>query len=69
MKCIHCEKEARAICQFCGRAVCEEHIQEKRFATGFASFGGLFSAKDNALSLEDAVWCGKCHVQYERSAQ
>ena len=61
------ENEARAVCQFCGRAVCEVHIQEQRFVTGFASFGGIWSLKDNAVSVEDAVWCGVCHPEYQRS--
>lgn len=67
MKCIKCEKEARAVCQFCGRAVCAEHISERRFVCGFTSVGGLFSFKDNAFSVEDAVWCGLCHPEYQRS--
>jgi hypothetical protein len=51
----------RAVCQFCGRAGCAEHIQKRRFVTGFTSAGGLRSFKDNAVSVEDAVWCGMCH--------
>jgi len=68
MKCIKCENEARAVCQFCGRAVCAEHIAEKRFVTGFTSPGGILSFQDNALSVDDAVWCGICHPYYHRSA-
>jgi hypothetical protein len=55
MKCIACEKEARAICKFCGRAVCEEHILEKRYVTGFTSAGGILSFSNNGLSIEKAV--------------
>ncbi len=65
MKCIKCEKEARAVCQLCGRAVCEDHIEEKRFASGFSAPGGIFTFKYNAVSLNDAVWCGLCHPEYE----
>ena len=68
MKCIKCEKEARAVCQFCGGGVCAEHISEQRFVTGYTSVGGLLSLKDNALSVEDAAWCGVCHPEYHRSA-
>nr|VFK37313.1 MAG: hypothetical protein BECKSD772F_GA0070984_10142 [Candidatus Kentron sp. SD]VFK49274.1 MAG: hypothetical protein BECKSD772E_GA0070983_11692 [Candidatus Kentron sp. SD] len=62
------EKNINAIRRFRGCAVRGEHIPEKRFASGFTFIGGLFSAKDNASSVEDAVRCGKCQLQYERSA-
>jgi len=68
MKCIHCEEEARAVCQFCGRAVCEEHISEKRFVSGFTAIGQILSLTDNAVEVDDAVWCGLCHPNYRRSA-
>jgi hypothetical protein len=68
MTCIKCNDEATAICKFCGRAVCNQHIQAKRFATGFTSVGGMLSATDNAFSVEDAVWCGTCHPVYHRSS-
>ena len=68
MKCIKCEKEARAVCQFCGRAVCETHLQEQRFVSGYTSIGGIWSTRDNAVSVDDAVWCGECHPEYQRSA-
>ena len=59
MKCIHCDGEARAICRFCGRAVCHDHIQQERFLVGYRSRASL--SKDRVLSVHDAVWCGKCH--------
>ena len=68
MKCITCDKDAHAVCQFCGRAVCKEHIQEKRFVSGYTSLGGILSSTDNAFSIEDAVWCGGCHPEYQRSS-
>ena len=67
MKCIKCHNDPQAICKFCGRAVCEQHIETKRFATGFTSVGGMLSATDNAFSVDDAVWCGTCHPKYQRS--
>ncbi len=67
MKCSKCEKEARAVCQFCGRAVCEAHIEAQRFVTGFTSVTGMLST-NNAVSVEDAVWCGTCHPLYHRSS-
>ena len=68
MKCIQCEEAARAVCQFCGRAVCDKHIDQKRFVSGFTSVGGMWSFKDNAFSVEDAVWCGTCHPEYHASS-
>ena len=68
MKCITCEKEARAICKFCGRAVCEEHIQERRYVTGFTGTGGVLSFSNNGLSIEQAVWCGQCQPEEKRTA-
>ena len=67
MKCNKCDNEASAICKFCGRAVCREHIRTKRFVTGFTSVGGALSTKDNALSVDDPVWCGTCSPTYQRS--
>ena len=68
MKCIRCEKDARAICQFCGRAVCEDHISAMRFVSGYTSTGTWLSFTDNAVSVEDAVHCGICHPEYVRTA-
>lgn len=64
MKCIRCEQEARAVCQFCGRAVCEEHIQTGRFVSGYSAKSGFWSLTENAVSVDDAVWCGECHPKY-----
>ena len=68
MKCIKCEEEARAVCQFCGRAVCKAHIQENRFVSGYRSVGGILSFTDNAFSVDTAVWCGICRPDYHASA-
>ena len=68
MKCIECENDARAICKFCGRAVCEKHIQERRYVTGYTGVGGILSASNNALSIDNAVWCGQCAPEEKRTA-
>ena len=65
MKCICCDDEARAVCQFCGRAVCEKHIQEKSFVSGFTPMMGFWKMGDHAVKVDDAVWCGKCHPEYQ----
>jgi hypothetical protein len=64
MKCIKCDKDAKAICQFCGRAVCEDHIQTKRFVSGYSSVGSAWNLTANAISVDDAVWCEICHPEY-----
>jgi len=65
MKCIQCESDARAVCQFCGRAVCEKHLQQKMFSSGYSSSFGAWSFRRNAVRVEDAVWCGKCHPEHQ----
>jgi hypothetical protein len=67
VKCIRCERVARAVCQFCGRAVCEDHIATRRFVFGYTSLGGVFASTDNGLSVGDAVHCGLCHPEFRRS--
>ena len=66
MKCITCEAEAYAVCKFCGRAVCRDHMQEKRYASGFTRFlGFVFRPKEkDGVVVPDAVWCGRCHPEY-----
>lgn len=67
MKCAKCGEEAAAICKFCGRAVCKEHIETKVFMSGYTAWGGMLSSTDNAVRVEDAVWCGNCHPIYKVS--
>src|SRR5256885_2389669 len=37
MNCYYCEKPARAICRFCGAAVCPDHTRANRFVSGWAA--------------------------------
>jgi hypothetical protein len=69
MKCINCEKEARAICKFCGRAVCEDHISAKTYVSGYTEGVVLraFASNQDGVSVDDAVWCGKCHPEFHRT--
>ena len=70
MKCWNCEEDARAVCQFCGRFVCKEHAKTKPFYSGYGQ-----KCKDNlwpsgsltGFGVEDAVWCGQCHVEYQKT--
>ncbi len=62
MNCIRCEKTAQAICRFCGRAVCSEHIQKMNYIiTVYASSQNI----PKSLVVADAVFCGICKPQPE----
>jgi len=58
MICYYCEKNARAICRFCGAAVCPDHTRANRFVSGWAAEGRA----DNIVVF-NAIWCGRCAVQ------
>ena len=62
MKCIHCSKEAQAVCRFCGRAVCGEHIQNLNY---IAAVYTSAQQRPQALVIADAVYCGICKPQPE----
>ena len=56
MDCWHCRKTAVATCRFCGRGICENHIQEHPYILE------LFKTNEvtRALVVEDAAYCGAC---------
>jgi hypothetical protein len=56
MDCWHCKRTAVAACRFCGRGICEDHIQAHPYILE------LFKSKDvtKALIVEDAAYCGAC---------
>jgi len=58
MICYYCEKNARAICRFCGAGVCPDHTRANRFVSGWAAEGRA----DNIVVF-NAIWCGRCAVQ------
>lgn len=63
MKCIRCDKQAEAICRFCGRAVCGSHLQTLNYiVTVYASAS---KGVTKALVVADAVFCGVCKPQPE----
>ena len=62
--CISCGKAAQAICKFCGRAVCKEHIGEQRYPSGFATKFGFWSRQPNGVVVTNAVWCGTCRLEF-----
>ena len=62
MQCIRCKKPAQAVCRFCGRAVCEEHIQNMNYI--ITVYSG-HSQIPKSLVVADAVFCGICKPQPE----
>jgi hypothetical protein len=57
MDCWHCRKTAVGACRFCGRGLCEDHVQEHPFILQ------LFRSGDDVpkvLVVEDALYCGAC---------
>ena len=56
MDCWHCRRTAVATCRFCGRAVCEDHVQPHPYILELLKTDGM----SKALVVEDAVFCGAC---------
>ena len=70
MKCHTCEAEARAICKFCGRAVCKEHTKTGDYFSGFGQKlkEHLWpSGSNTGVIVKDAIWCGECNVEFQRT--
>ena len=60
MECWHCERPSHANCQFCGRAVCKTHAEEKPFLLHTYR---TTQGKYKAFVVRRAVWCGVCEPQ------
>ena len=59
MLCWECDQPARAVCSFCGRAVCKEH------ASTMSTFLAMYLGGDNTpkgLAIADVIWCGICRT-------
>jgi hypothetical protein len=56
MDCWHCRKTAVGTCRFCGRGICEDHVQNHPYILEL--YQGTDVAK--ALVVEDALFCGTC---------
>jgi hypothetical protein len=56
MDCWHCRRTAVGSCRFCGRAICEDHVETMPYVLE------LFRSGDatKALVVEDALYCGAC---------
>ena len=62
MLCWECDQPARAVCAFCGRAVCKEH------AKTMPTFLCMFLGSNNTpkgLAAANVIWCGLCEPQPE----
>ncbi len=57
MNCWHCERPAHALCCFCGRSVCRDHV--KTLPHLDAVFTGNLKELF-ALATPEAVHCGVC---------
>lgn len=57
MDCWHCRRTAIGACRFCGRGVCESHLETRPFILQL--FGDPTSTR--ALVVEDALHCGACN--------
>lgn len=55
MDCWHCRKTAVGTCRFCGRGICEDHVETLPFILEL--FGRDVT---KALVVEDALYCGAC---------
>jgi hypothetical protein len=65
MKCWHCDTDAKAICVFCGRAVCATHRKGKTYFIGYGTkhISALLQfSSTTAANIQDATWCGVCVV-------
>ncbi len=57
MDCWHCRRTAVGTCRFCGRGVCENHVETRPYVLDLFHNDG----RAKALVVEDALWCGACH--------
>jgi hypothetical protein len=67
MKCWHRDSDAKAVCVFCGRAVCSAHRQAENYFVGYGKKHAdalLSFSSATASKVADASWCGVCEVEY-----
>jgi hypothetical protein len=56
MDCWHCKRTAVGTCRFCGRGICEDHVQLHPFI--LETYRSHETTK--VLVVEDALYCGVC---------
>ena len=57
MDCWHCRKTAVGSCRFCGRGLCEDHVQTHPYILELFKHPGKVT---KVLVVEDALYCGEC---------
>ena len=62
MECWKCDKPARGVCRFCGRAICQEHTSNMPFI--LTIYVGE-NQTPKAVVVSDALYCGSCKPQPE----
>lgn len=62
MLCFKCDKPARGVCGFCGRALCEDHQQHSPYIV--TMYVGE-NQTPKAIVVGDALFCGACKPQPE----
>lgn len=58
MNCWHCRQVAVGTFRFCGRGVCETHLQTRPYP--IVVYRGGASQSPRALVVESALYCGAC---------
>ena len=53
MDCWHCRRTAVGLCRFCGRGVCEDHVETHPYILETYRADGV----TKALVVEDALFC------------
>jgi hypothetical protein len=56
MDCWHCRRTAVGTCRFCGRGICEDHVETRPYILE------VYRGKEGhrVLVVEDALSCGAC---------
>jgi hypothetical protein len=57
LDCWHCHRNAIGTCRFCGRGICENHVQTRPFIIDVLTN----QTPTRAIVVEDALHCGACH--------
>ncbi len=57
MNCWHCDRPAHAVCIFCGRAVCKDHVKKLPNILGVYKSEG---EEMKVIAVDDAIFCGQC---------
>ena len=57
MDCWTCHRTAVGACRFCGRGICENHVQTRPYILELLER----QLPTRALVVDDALHCGTCH--------